>query len=131
MFSPLLLVAFMATVTRDLMNGTTRVFWSGNDESQFPRGRMQDHEQMSYEVQDSKPEASKVHGEGSTTVELQNRTLVWRIILDVRSDPKNFYYHFERHLAENGKEIRTKNLGRHDSSGSSVKTAIDSEADRV
>jgi uncharacterized protein len=96
------------TVTRDLMNGTTRVFWSGNDESQFPWGRMIDHEQMSYEVQDSKPEASKVHGEGSTTVELPNRALVWSVVLDVRSDAKNFYYHFERHLTENGKEIRAK-----------------------
>ncbi len=96
------------TVTRDLMNGTTRVFWSGNDESQFPWGRMKDHEQMSYEVADSKPEASKVHGEGSTTVELPNRALLWGVVLDVSSDAKNFYYHFERHLTENGKEIRTK-----------------------
>jgi putative CocE/NonD family hydrolase len=96
------------TVMRDLMTGTTRVFWSGNDESQFPWGRMKDHEQMSYEVADSKPEASKVHGEGSTTVELQNRALVWSVVLDVHSDAKNFYYHFERHLTENGKEIRAK-----------------------
>jgi uncharacterized protein len=96
------------TVTRDLMNGTTRVFWSGNDESKFPWGQMKDHEQMSYEVQDSKPETSKVHGEGSTTVELPNRALVWSVVLDVRSDAKNFYYHFERHLTENGKEIRAK-----------------------
>jgi hypothetical protein len=96
------------TVTRDLMTGTTRVFWSGNDESQFPWGRMKDHEQMSYEVADSKPETSKVHGEGSTTVELPNRVLVWSVVLDIRSDAKNFYYHFERHLTENGKEIRAK-----------------------
>jgi putative CocE/NonD family hydrolase len=96
------------TVTRDLMTGTTRVFWSGNDESQFPWGRMKDHEQMSYEVADSKPETSKVHGEGSTTVELPNRALVWSVVLDIRSDAKNFYYHFERHLTENGKEIRAK-----------------------
>jgi predicted acyl esterase len=96
------------TVTHDLMSGTTRVFWNGNDESQFPWGRMKDHEQMSYEVTDSKPEASKVHGEGSTTVELLNRALVWGVVLDVRSDAKNFYYHFERHLTKNGKEIRTK-----------------------
>jgi putative CocE/NonD family hydrolase len=96
------------TVTRDLMTGTTRVLWSGNDESQFPWGRMKDHEQMSYEVADSKPETSKVHGEGSTTVELPNRALVWSVVLDIRSDAKNFYYHFERHLTENGKEIRAK-----------------------
>jgi uncharacterized protein len=96
------------TVTHDLMNGSTRVFWSGDDSSKFPWGNTKDHEQMSYEVQDSKPDTSKVHGEGSTTVELPNRTLVWSVTLDVRSDAKNFYYHFERHLTENGKEIRTK-----------------------
>ena len=96
------------TVTHDLMNGTTRVFWKGDDSTEFPWGREKDHEQMSYEVQDAKPEASKVHGEGSTTVELPNRTLVWSVVLDLRSDTKNFYYHFERHLTENGKEIRTK-----------------------
>jgi hypothetical protein len=52
---------------------------------------MKDHEQMSYELADSKPEASKVNGEGSTTVELPNRKLVWSVVLDVRSDAKNFY----------------------------------------
>ena len=96
------------TVTRDLMNGNTRVFWSGNDSSKFPWGNMKDHEQMRYEVQESKPEVSTVHGEGSTTVELANRTLVWSVVLDLRSDGKTFYYHFERHLTENGKEIREK-----------------------
>jgi putative CocE/NonD family hydrolase len=96
------------TVTHDLMSGSTRVFWSGNDSSKFPWGNMKDHEQMRYEVQDSKPEVNTVHGEGSTTVELPNRTLVWSVVLDLRSDAKNFYYHFERHLSENGKEIREK-----------------------
>ncbi len=96
------------TVTHDLMNGKTRVFWSGNDESHFPWGGMKDHEQMSYEVLDSKPEANTVHGEASTTVELPNRVLVWSVVLDLRSDAKNFYYHFVRQLTENGAQIRTK-----------------------
>jgi uncharacterized protein len=95
-------------VTHDLMNGTTRVFWSGNDESHFPWGGMKDHEQMSYEVRDSNSAENKVHGEASTMVELPNRTLVWSVVLDLRSDAKNFYYHFERRLSENGKPIRTK-----------------------
>jgi putative CocE/NonD family hydrolase len=96
------------TVTHDLMKGSTRVFWSGNDSSTFPWGNMKDHEQMRYEVADSKPDVNSVHGEGSTTVELPNRTLVWSVVLDLRSDAKNFYYHFERHLSENGKEIRER-----------------------
>jgi len=96
------------TVTRDLMTDTTRVAWSGDDSSQFPWGKMKDHEQMSYFVGDNDPAVSSVHGEASTTVELPSRTLVWSVILDLRSDAKNFYYHFERHLTENGAPIRQK-----------------------
>ena len=96
------------TVTHDLMNGVTRVFWRGDDSTEFSWGHMNDHEQMSYELRDSDPESSTVHGEGSTTVELPDRRLEWSVVLDLRSDAKNFYYHFERHLSENGKEIRKK-----------------------
>jgi len=63
---------------------------------------------MSYEVGDGEPAASTVHADASTTVILPNRTLVWSIVINLRSDAKNFYYHFERHLSENGKEIRVK-----------------------
>ncbi len=63
---------------------------------------------MSYVVADAKPAASTVHGEASTTVELSGRMLVWSVILNLRSDEKNFYYHFERHLTENGKPVRDK-----------------------
>jgi hypothetical protein len=69
---------------------------------------MKDHEQMSYVVRDAKPAASTVHGEARTIVDLPGRTLVWSVILDLRSDEKNFYYHFERHLIENGKPLRDK-----------------------
>ena len=96
------------TVTRDLMSGTTTVMWSGEDAGHYPWGDTKDYEKMTYEVKDSDPAASTVHGEASTTVELPNRTLVWSVVLDLRSDAKNFYYHFERHLAENGAQIRTK-----------------------
>jgi putative CocE/NonD family hydrolase len=96
------------TVTRDLITATTRVAWTGNDAAEFPWGKMNDHEQMSYEVADAKPEINTVHGEASTTVELPGRTLVWSVVLDLRSDAKNFFYHFERLLTENGALIRKK-----------------------
>ena len=96
------------TVTRDVLAGSTRVAWSGNDSSKYPWGKLKDHEQMSYVVADAKPAVSEVHGEGSTTVELPGRTLVWSVVLNLRSDAQNFYYHFERHLTENGKPLRDK-----------------------
>ncbi|MGB8800274.1 MAG: CocE/NonD family hydrolase C-terminal non-catalytic domain-containing protein, partial [Candidatus Acidiferrales bacterium] len=96
------------TVTRDVLAGSTRVAWSGNDSSKYPWGQLKDHEQMSYVVADAKPAISEVHGEGSTTIELPGRTLVWSVVLNLRSDAQNFYYHFERHLTENGKPLRDK-----------------------
>jgi putative CocE/NonD family hydrolase len=96
------------TLTRDLMTGTTRVAWNGEDAGQYPWGKTKDCEQMTYVVQDSDPAASTVHADASTTVELPNRILVWSVILDLRSDAKSFYYHFERRLTENGTLIRKK-----------------------
>lgn len=96
------------SVTRDLMTSTTRVAWSGDDEGDFLWGKMKDHEEMSYVVADDKPDVSTVHADVSTTVELPSRILVWSVVLDLRSDAKNFYYYFERRLTENGKLIRQK-----------------------
>jgi putative CocE/NonD family hydrolase len=96
------------TVTRDLMTGTTRVAWSGEDSGRYPWGNTKDYEQMSYVVEDSDPAVSTVHADASTTVILPTRTLLWSVVLDLRSDGKNFYYHFERRLTENGALIRKK-----------------------
>jgi predicted acyl esterase len=96
------------TVTRDLMTAATRVMWSGEDTGHYPWGDTKDYEKMTYVVQDSDPALSTVHADASTTVALAGRTLVWSVVLDLRSDAKNFYYHFERHLSENSKEIRKK-----------------------
>jgi uncharacterized protein len=96
------------SVRRDLMTGTTRVAWSGEDSGHYPWGHTKDYEQMSYVVEDSDPAVSKVHADASTTVMLPRRTLVWSVILDLESDAENFYYHFERRLTENGALIRKK-----------------------
>ena len=96
------------TVTHDLMTGATRVAWSGDDKSTFPWGKMSDHEQMSYEARDADPAVSSVHGEASTTVDLPGRLLVWSVVLDLKSDARNFYYHFERRLTQNGALVRQK-----------------------
>ncbi len=96
------------TETHDLLTGITRISWIGDDASQYPWGRMKDHEQMTYVLGDDHPEKSSVHAEGSTTIELTGRTLVWSVVIDLSSDLQNFYYHSERHLTENGKLIREK-----------------------
>jgi hypothetical protein len=96
------------TVTRDLMTRTTRVAWSGEDSGHYPWGNTKDYEQMSYVVEDSDPAVSSVHADASTTVLLPSRVLLWSVVLDLRSDAKNFYYHFERRLTENDVLIRKK-----------------------
>lgn len=96
------------TVTRDILTNSTRVFWSSDDSGKFPFGELKDHEQMWYEVSDDHPALSTVHGEGSTSVALPGRALVWGVVLNLKSDENNFYYHFERTLTENGKMIREK-----------------------
>ncbi len=96
------------TVTHDLLTGTTHVFWAGDDQGKFSFGVMKDHEQMSYEVTDANPAVSSIHGEAFTSVDMANRALVWSVVLSLKSDEKNFYYHFERKLTENGREIREK-----------------------
>jgi hypothetical protein len=90
------------------MSGTTRVAWSGEDAGHYPWGNTKDFEQMTFVVQDSDPAVSSVHSDATTTVELPGRALVWSVVLDLRSDAKNFHYHFERRLTENGALIRKK-----------------------
>ena len=93
---------------RDEFHQATKVEWTGDDGTQFPWGRMKDHEQLTYEVQDAHPESSSVHGEADTTVELRGRLLVWRSWLDLSSDRTHFAYHYKRQLVENGKVVREK-----------------------
>ena len=96
------------TETHDLLTGITCISWIGDDASQYPWGQMKDHEQMTYVLGDSHPEKSSIHAEGSTTIELSGRTLVWSVVIDLSSDLQNFYYHSERRLTVNGKLIREK-----------------------
>jgi hypothetical protein len=97
------------TQTHDIIAGSAKIAWTGDDESKYPWGEMKDHETMSYVVADATPAVNTVHGGASTTLNMKDgRVLVWSVILDLRSDATNFYYHFERHLTENGKAVRDK-----------------------
>ena len=96
------------SVTRDLATGLALVSWSGDDAGEFPWGQMKDHEQMSYQVNDARPDVNTVRGAASTTVELLGRKLIFSVVLDLHSDAKNFCYHFERKLTQNGMVVREK-----------------------
>jgi len=96
------------TVERDEARQATRVEWRGDDASEFSWGKEKDHEQLTYEVEDARSDASSVHGEAETDVDLHDRALVWRTQLDLSSDETHFFYRYKRELRTNGQLIRQK-----------------------
>jgi hypothetical protein len=74
----------------------------------FPWGEKSQIGRLIYQVQDDHPEAASYRGEYETSVQLQDRKVVWRSRFDLHSDQTTFYFQFKRELLENGKLIREK-----------------------
>ena len=96
------------SVTRDEVRQATHVEWRGSDSTQYPWGKRTHHEQLTYDVEDKHPEINLVRGDSDTTVQLKDRSLLYRGHLEMRSDQKIFYYSYQRELLENGRLIRQK-----------------------
>lgn len=96
------------TAGRDLVHQEGSSEWRGGSSTKYPWGREDTHELMQYRADDLHPEKSSVHGEVEMDVKLKHRTLVWRGILDARSDRDFFYVRYKRELAENGVLLRSK-----------------------
>jgi uncharacterized protein len=96
------------TVSRDPVHQQASVVWRGGSSVEYPWGREDTREVMTYRADDVHPETSSVHGEAETAVQLKGRALLWRGSLDARSDQQNFYVQYQRELIENGKTIRSK-----------------------
>lgn len=96
------------TVERDEARQRTTVHWKGKDEAEFPWGKETDYENMSYDIDDARPEVNSVHGEAESIFALKGRVLTWRGHLSVTSDARNFYYKYTRELLKDGTLIRTK-----------------------
>ncbi|MFZ0738978.1 MAG: CocE/NonD family hydrolase [Candidatus Acidiferrales bacterium] len=97
------------TKTQDGFNHVTRLdWWDGKTFTEFPWGKTSHQDKMHFEVQDAHSETASFHGVGESTVELPGRDLLWRDVLDFRSDKVNFYYDFKRELYLNGQLIREK-----------------------
>lgn len=95
-------------ITRDEVAHTARVLWKQDTWAGYPWGRIDDHEDMTYDASDDHPETGSVRGHAFTKVKLKTRELNFESHLELRSDAKNFYYTYRRDLTENGKLIRTK-----------------------
>jgi predicted acyl esterase len=96
------------TVERDEARQKTTVHWKGKDGYQYPWGKQDDFENLTYDVDDSHPETCSVRGEAESIFSLKGRTLIWRGHLLVTTDQKNFYYKYTRELLKDGQMTKSK-----------------------
>jgi predicted acyl esterase len=96
------------SVERDEARQTTTVHWRGKDGYEYPWGKQDDFEVMTYKGDDAHPETSSVQGEAESVFALKDRTLVWRGHLLVTTDAKNFHYKYTRELLKDGQPLRTR-----------------------
>ena len=96
------------TATRDFEHQSSRVRWAGTSKTFLPWGEEDTTELITYDVADTDPAKSAMHGEASTAVKLKDRTLTWSVVLDLTSDQRNFYYSFQRKLTQGSKVLRER-----------------------
>jgi hypothetical protein len=96
------------TVERDEARHKTTVHWKGTERGEYPWGKENDYENLTYDADDAHPEICAVRGEAESVFALQGRTLTWRGHLLVTSDQKNFYYKYTRELLKDGAMVKTK-----------------------
>lgn len=95
-------------VTRDPARQQGSMEWRGGSSDDYLWGREETRELLQFHADDLHPETASVHGEAEISVQLKGRLLLWRGIMDTRSDRDFFYLSYKRELVENGKLIRTK-----------------------
>jgi predicted acyl esterase len=96
------------TVQRDEARQKTTVRWKGKDGYEYPWGKQDDFENLTYDVDDAHPETCSVRGEAESIFTLKGRTLIWRGHLLVTTDQKNFYYKYTRELLKEGQMMKSK-----------------------
>lgn len=96
------------TVERDEARQKTTVHWKGKDGYEYPWGKQDDFENLTYDADDTHPETCSVRGEAESIFTLKGRTLIWRGHLLVTTDQKNFYYKYTRELLKDGQMIKSK-----------------------
>ncbi len=96
------------TVERDEARHKTTVHWKGKESGEYPWGKENDYENLTYDADDEHPESCSVRGEAESVFTLQGRTLTWRGHLLVTTDQKNFYYKYTRELLKDGAMVKSK-----------------------
>jgi hypothetical protein len=95
-------------IERNEVRQVTRMEQNYYSATEFPWGQEKHHAKWTFDVQDTHPDVSSVRVETDTFVDLRDRALTWRGILDFRSDKTHFFYRYERELLRNGQLVREK-----------------------
>ena len=98
----------IATIERDVRNGSTRVTALNSGADQYPWGQSLFDERIVHEVQDAHPEAASVRGEYRIELKLKDRTLTFESQVLFRSDLRDFHYKGTRRLLKDGALVREK-----------------------
>jgi predicted acyl esterase len=96
------------TTTRDEINHKTTIHWHGESETNYPWGKENDYEDLTYDADDAHPELTAVQGEAKSVFDLKGRTLTWQGHLSVTTDQKNFFYKYTRELLKDGQMVKEK-----------------------
>jgi predicted acyl esterase len=96
------------TVLRDEAAQRSTVVWEGKTATDYPWGRFDHTEKLTYVLGDQHPEMASVTGESTYVQEVRDRTLSWRGHLAVTSDSHAFHYSYTRELSVDGKLVRTR-----------------------
>jgi predicted acyl esterase len=96
------------TLLRDEANQKSTVYWQGRTSTNYPWGKFEHWEKLTYEVADEHPESNSVRGEVESSQRVSDHVLTWRGHLLVTSDAKNFYYKYTRELLRDEQMVRTK-----------------------
>jgi predicted acyl esterase len=95
-------------VVRNERTGTTTIYATNSSSYQYPWGVHRRVESITSSLSDDRPANASVKSAYEMSVELENRVLTWRSVLDFTSDEKTFFYRYKRTLEENGQVIREK-----------------------
>lgn len=89
-------------------DGTAIQSASGDEVMELPWGRELKRSEMVFTVNDHRPDRASAHGEAEWIVEIDDRRLAWRSILDVESTQTDFIYRFRRELLQDGLMVRER-----------------------
>ena len=96
------------TELSDEVHGHKTVVWQGKANADYPWGRFDHSERLTYDIDDEHPDNARVQGDSRYDQAIPGHVLTWVGRLDVTSDQKTFFYHYTRTLLRDGTVLRTK-----------------------